>query len=170
MKQKLKNTLRHFIQCIGIFIALTVVALIGDLINEKLLIAPFAASSIIVFVFHDSQFSKLKNVVGGYVISAFIGILTYKFLGTSIWAVALGVSCATFLMMICDVMHPPAGAITIIAVFTEPASKHFLFTVTLGILIISGIAVIYKLSHQKANHWGSIFIRRQNFLSKRGAD
>jgi CBS-domain-containing membrane protein len=58
-----------------------------------------------------------RNLIGGHIISAIIGVACYKLFYTHIWlAAALAVATAIAVMHATKTLHPPGGATSLIAV------------------------------------------------------
>jgi CBS-domain-containing membrane protein len=82
-----------------------------------LIIGSFGASAVLVYAAIKSPLAQPRNLVGGHVISALIGVACYKLFGGTIWmAAALGVSLAIVAMLLTKTLHPPGGATALIAV------------------------------------------------------
>lgn len=91
-----------------------------------------------------------KNVLGGHLISAVIGVAVYKTLGLSWWTLALGVAMAIVAMMVTDTLHPPGGATAFAAVFTQQNFSFVYNPVAIGVVILIVVALIlHRFSGQK---------------------
>lgn len=76
-----------------------------------LLAAPFGASAVLVFGAFRSPLAQPRNVVGGHVLSAFVGVTVYQIVGDSpLLAVSVAVPAAIALMHATSTLHPPGGA------------------------------------------------------------
>jgi CBS-domain-containing membrane protein len=135
---------KYFVQCTGIFIAFSILIGLGDLIAGNILIAPFGATCAILFVFPDTKFARLRNVIGGYSICALVGVAASHILGGSPWIIAFAASMSIFLMMVTGLMHPPAGAVTIVAITTGAGWGFILEPVVMGALIIVIISIVFN--------------------------
>jgi len=97
-----------------------------------LLAASFGASCVLVFATPQSPLARPKNVIGGHLISAFVGLVLFVLLGASPLAMALGTGLAIALMQATDTLHPPAGGdplIVLLATGTaNPVGWSFLLT------------------------------------------
>ena len=81
------------------------------------LIGSFGASAVLIYGAPMAEFSQPRNVIGGHVISALVGVSLYKFFGPqSIWICPLAVSLAIFAQQLTRTIHPPGGATALIAV------------------------------------------------------
>ncbi|MCL1979560.1 MAG: HPP family protein [Proteobacteria bacterium] len=83
-----------------------------------LLIAPFGASAVLVFGAFRSPLAQPRNVIGGHVISALVGVTVYQLIGGGNEAITIGlaVSLAIGLMHMTGTLHPPGGATAFVAV------------------------------------------------------
>lgn len=76
-----------------------------------LIMAPFGASAVLVFGAPRSPVAQPRNVIGGHVLSALIGITVYQLAGDSpLVAMSLAVPTAIVLMHLTGTLHPPGGA------------------------------------------------------------
>lgn len=91
-------------------------ALSMDIAGLPLIMAPFGASSVLVFGAFRSPLAQPRNVIGGHVLSALIGVTVYQFLGDhATAAVSLAVPAAIALMHLTKTLHPPGGATAFVA-------------------------------------------------------
>ena len=82
-----------------------------------LIIGSFGASAVLVYAAIKSPLAQPRNLVGGHVISALVGVACYKLFGDTVWvAAALAVSFAIVAMLLTRTLHPPGGATALIAV------------------------------------------------------
>lgn len=131
-----------FIGLIGGFITITLLGLLTKDAHSLWLIAPFGASCVLVFGVWNAPLSQPRNVIGGHLISAFIGIAVYKIMGNSPMSIGIGVGLAIAVMILTKTTHPPAGADPIVAIMAG-SSWGFLFKpVLVGAIIIVLIAII----------------------------
>ena len=86
-------------------------------IDYLFLIGSFGASAVLVYGVPMAEFSQPRNVIGGHVISAFVGVTLYQiFSFESIWVCPLAVSLAIVAQQFTRTVHPPGGATALIAV------------------------------------------------------
>jgi CBS-domain-containing membrane protein len=82
-----------------------------------LIIGSFGASAVLIYAAIKSPLAQPRNLIGGHIISALVGVACYKLFGGNIWiAAALGVSLAIVAMLATRTLHPPGGATALIAV------------------------------------------------------
>lgn len=107
---------------IGSFIGILMVSIIGrqmGLIGHDtiFLIGSFGASAVLIYGTPAVPFAQPRNLMGGHIISATIGVICFKLLPEmSGLAAALAVSLAIVLMHLTKTIHPPGGASALIAV------------------------------------------------------
>lgn len=114
------------------------------------LIGSFGASSVLVFGIIESPFSQPRNLIGGHLISAFIGVTVELLLpNTMFLAAPLAVSLSIVVMQITKTLHPPGGATALIAVISSGQIKdlgywYVLSPVLSGVLILFFTALIFN--------------------------
>lgn len=117
-----KPVKKIFWSWIGSFLGIFLVGSLGELlnlngINQLFLIGSFGASAVLVYGAPLAEFSQPRNLIGGHVVSAFIGVTTHLLISDNIvLASALAVSLAIALMHFTRTLHPPGGATALIAV------------------------------------------------------
>ncbi len=65
----------------------------------------------------NAPLSQPRNIIGGHLISTFIGLSIYHLFGNEYWTIALAVGMAIAVMMLTRTTHPPAGADPIVVIF-----------------------------------------------------
>lgn len=100
------------------------------------IMAPFGATMVILFALPKSPLAQPKNILGGYLLTTLIGLITLHFWGVTPISMAVSVGLGVSLMMLTNTLHPPAGANPIL-VLSINASWGFLLTPVLsGCLLI----------------------------------
>ena len=92
----------------GIFSALTlsVLAYLESLANYGVwLMAPFGATAVLVFGVPHSPLAKAKNVIGGHILTALIGVVFVNYVGVGPVEIALATGLAISLMMLTDTFY-----------------------------------------------------------------
>jgi CBS-domain-containing membrane protein len=84
----------------------------------EMLVGSFGASAVLIYGAIKSPLAQPRNLIGGHIVSAIIGVACYKFIGPScIWiASSLAVATAIAAMHATKTLHPPGGATALIAV------------------------------------------------------
>ncbi|MBU1343591.1 MAG: HPP family protein [Proteobacteria bacterium] len=106
---------------IGAFLGITPVAFLnynlfsGD--DLVFIIGSFGASAVLIYGAVRSPLAQPRNLVGGHVLSAVIGVVSYKLFYPYPWfASSFAVATAIALMHATRTLHPPGGATALIAV------------------------------------------------------
>jgi CBS-domain-containing membrane protein len=106
---------------IGAFLGIAAVAWIHSRVLAQsdlvMIIGSFGASAVLIYGAIRSPLAQPRNLVGGHVISAVIGVACFQILGASVWlAAAVAVATAIAVMHLTKTLHPPGGATALIAV------------------------------------------------------
>lgn len=106
---------------VGAFIGIVPVAYLNYHVLEGtdliMIIGSFGASAVLIYGAIKSPLAQPRNLIGGHIISAIIGVACYKLFYTHIWlAAALAVATAIAVMHATKTLHPPGGATSLIAV------------------------------------------------------
>lgn len=140
----------------GSFIAIAATSYLSVKTNSPLLMAPFGATSVLIFGVPDSPLAQPRNLIGGNLLSAVVSLTILHYLGASPWAMGLAVSTAIGMMQLTGTLHPPAGAIALVVMMTQP-NWSFLIRPTLeGSLIMLSCAVVFNnLAEDRTypKHW-----------------
>ena len=116
----------------------------------------FGSSTLIVLVFHDSEFAQPANVFFGHLLAIVIGILFNEFLGMSYITLGLSVGTTVTLMMYFKIIHPPAAANPLIALFADVSLSYIVFHVIVGsivFIVLSSIINRYLLKRYYPVKW-----------------
>lgn len=132
---------------IGGVAAIAVVGLLTKLTGLPLLIAPFGASSVLLFAAPESGFAQPRNLVLGHLISAAIGLAVFWLAGNGVWAMAIATGLAIAAMQLTHSVHPPAGADPLVIMLSGTASASFLlFPVLAGVVCLLVVAQAMNLA------------------------
>ena len=106
---------------IGAFSGIAVVAYLHFNILSKtdlsLIVGSFGASAVLIYGAVKSPLAQPRNLLGGHIFSAVIGVASYKIFGGHMWlASAIAVATAIAVMHSTKTLHPPGGATALIAV------------------------------------------------------
>ncbi|RXE48829.1 HPP family protein [Chromohalobacter israelensis] len=112
-----------------------------------LLIGSFGATSVLLYAAPESPFAQPRNVLGGSVLSALVGVACFQLFGIGWVAAAVAVSTAILLMQLTHTLHPPGGATALIAVIgseeVHGLAWHFaLMPVAAGCTLMLSVAVL----------------------------
>ena len=139
---------------VGAFLGISLVGLVGavfvDRLGQGLLIGSFGATAVLVYGAVRSPLAQPRNVLGGHVISALIGVCAYQAFGEAVWlSAAVAVSTAIAAMHATKTLHPPGGATALIAVIGGDSVHRLgylyaLVPVGVGALMLLAVAVLVK--------------------------
>jgi len=120
------------------------------------LVFSFGSSALILFVFHDSEFAQPKNIFFGHLISIIIGILINELIGISFISLGLSVGVCVSVMMYLKIVHPPAAANPLIALFADVSYDFILFPIVTGsimLILISFLVNRFFLGREYPKKW-----------------
>ena len=112
----------------------------------------FGSTSLIVLVFHDSEFAQPANVFFGHLLAIIIGIIFNEFFGMSYLTLGLSVGTTVTLMIYFKIIHPPAAANPLIALFADVSLSYIVFPVVVGSIFIIILSVIINRYLLKRNY------------------
>jgi len=117
--------------------------------DSLLLIGSLGASAVLIYGAPRSPMAQPRNLIGGHLISALVGVTVWMLIGPLMpWlAAALAVSSAIALMHLTRTLHPPGGATALIAVIgsEQVHALGYLFVLipaTLAPLLILLVALV----------------------------
>lgn len=179
-KETLVNVQEHFWSFIGAFIGIGIIAFIQSHqvshLENVFLIGSFGASSVLIYGAVQSPLAQPRNLIGGHVISAWIGVCIATFLPDIIWLTApLAVALSIVAMQLTKTLHPPGGATALIAVSGGATIKtlgfmYVLSPVLSGSIILLLVALVFNnlSKHRKYptnRHFTRIFSNRTKKIS-----
>lgn len=159
-RETLIDAKEHVLTFIGSFVGIGLIGLLNSqylVASDNLfLIGSFGASSVLVYGIINSPLAQPRNLIGGHVISAIIGVTVFKLFAAELWfACALAVSLSIVAMQITKTLHPPGGATALIAVtggkkIAELGYLYVLSPVLTGVLILLAVALVFNnLRHRR---------------------
>lgn len=111
-----------------------------------LILGSFGASAVLVYGAVRSPLAQPRNLLGGHVVSAAIGVACQQALGSQPWlAGALAVATAIAAMHATKTLHPPGGATALIAVIGGP-KVHSLGYVYVALPVGAGAAILLSVA------------------------
>ena len=143
---------------IGVLAYITFESILSGSIYGLWLAASFGSSVVVVFGYPENEFAQPKNVIFGHLISAFVGIVFVTLFKISqdrtifFLAIGLAVGFSVMLMMAFKVTHPPAGANTILVIFTQDSFQFLIFPILVGAVTIVVGGIIYNRYILKKNY------------------
>jgi len=129
----------------------------------------FGSTTLIVLVFFESEFAQPANVFFGHLLAIVIGILFNEFIGMSYLSLGLAVGTTVTLMMYFKIIHPPAAANPLIALFADVSLGYIIFPVMVGSIVIIILSVIINkyILKEITQQDGFNLIRKLSYLKSR---
>lgn len=137
---------------LGAFLGIAAVALLHfawfDGQELVFIIGSFGASAVLIYGAVNSPLAQPRNLVGGHVFSALIGVACRLALPGELWLAApLAVATAIAAMQLTSTLHPPGGATALIAVIGGPRIAelgfwYVLAPVASGSLLMLAVAMV----------------------------
>ena len=106
---------------IGAFLGIAAVSYINfNMLEETdmmMIIGSFGASAVLIYGAIKSPLAQPRNLIGGHVFSAIIGVACFKMFSSHMWlASSVAVATSIAFMHATKTLHPPGGATALIAV------------------------------------------------------
>lgn len=153
-KETLIDKKEHFFTFLGSFFGIGIVGYINStyfvLHDNLFLIGSFGASSVLIYGAINSPLAQPRNLIGGHVMSAIVGVTIHKLIPNEAWlSSALAVSLSIVMMQITKTLHPPGGATALIANIgsakvTALGYMYVLSPVLTGVLILFVVALVFN--------------------------
>lgn len=152
-KETLVDSVENFWSFAGAFLGVGLIAFLQSALSETdnlFLIGSFGASSVLIFGAIQSPLAQPRNLVGGHLISALLGVSIYQLFPNIMWLTApLAVSLSIICMQITKTLHPPGGATALIAVIGSEKIKDLGFWFVLtpvasGVFILLVVALVFN--------------------------
>ena len=153
-KETLVDYKEHIFTFLGSFMGISLIGLLNSKYltahDNIFLIGSFGASSVLIYGIINSPFSQPRNLIGGHIISAIIGVTVYKIIPSELWlSSAIAVSFSIVVMQITKTLHPPGGATALIANLGSDNIKelgylYVLSPVLSGVFILLIVALIFN--------------------------
>ena len=133
---------------IGVLTTLTYKSTLG-----LFLAGSFGSSMVLLFGFPESPFAQPKNVFFGHLITAFVGVIFVSLIPLPIYiSISLAVGAGIFLMILLNVVHPPAGGNPIMVIIGSVSYDYLLLPIISGCLIIISLAILVNKFILKKNY------------------
>lgn len=165
----------HLWTFIGTFLGIGIIGFLNSkhftAYDNLFLIGSFGASSVLIYGNINSPFSQPRNLIGGHLVGAIVGVTIYKLVPGEAWLTsALSVSVTIVIMQITKTLHPPGGATALIANIgsVKIQSLGYLYVlspVLTGVMVLLLVAIICNnatshRSYPKNKSWYKIWQRR----------
>jgi CBS domain-containing membrane protein len=145
-KETIIEPIDHLWTFLGAFIGIGAIGYIQGSkfmqLDNVFLIGSFGASAVLVFGATNSPLAQPRNLVGGHLVCAIVGVSIHILLPDQLWlASSLAVSLAIIGMQITKTMHPPGGATALIANIGSEKIKALGFMYVLS-PVMSGVIIL----------------------------
>ncbi|MFV1997401.1 MAG: HPP family protein [Acidiferrobacterales bacterium] len=150
---------------LGAFLGIYSISLMSEYVyftgyDQLFLVGSFGASAVLIYGAPQVEYAQPRNLVGGHLLSALVGITAYKFLSFDVALIsALAVSLSIVAMHLTKTIHPPGGATALIAVIgsSQIHSLGYLYVLSpigTGVVIMLLVAlVVNNLSSNPKRHY-----------------
>lgn len=153
-RETLVDYKESFWSFLGAFIGIGLIAFLQTFfltdVENIFLIGSFGASSVLIYGAVESPLAQPRNLIGGHVVSAFIGVSINMLMPDIIWLTApLAVSLSIVAMQYTKTLHPPGGATALIAIIGTDKIQalgywYVLSPVLSGTLLMLSIALVFN--------------------------
>ncbi|MCT7517266.1 HPP family protein [Aliarcobacter cryaerophilus] len=120
-----------------------------DILDDKdltLVVGSFGASAVLIYGVPNSPLSQPRNLIGGHLLSAIVGVISYKLFSSNLFlATAIAVSTSILIMQLTLTLHPPGGATSLIAVIGGEQIHQLEFFYIL-IPVFSGALILFLIA------------------------
>jgi CBS domain-containing membrane protein len=180
-RETLVDYKEHFWSFLGAFFGIGIIAFLQShyLLEQEnvFLIGSFGASSVLIYGAIQSPLAQPRNLVGGHVLSALVGVTIYQIVPDILWLSApLAVALSIVLMQYTKTLHPPGGATALIAVTStgkipELGYWYVLSPVLSGCIILLLVALFFNnitknRSYPTSNKWKKLLHKKHKHSLK----
>jgi CBS-domain-containing membrane protein len=160
-KETLVDFREHFWTFLGSFCGIGLIGFLNssnlDVEDNLFLVGSFGASSVLIYGIINSPLAQPRNLIGGHLICAIVGVTVHHLMPTETWlAAGLAVSVSIVLMQITKTLHPPGGATALIAIIGSEKVKalgygYVVSPIFSGVMILLLVALFFNnmTSHRK---------------------
>ncbi|NTS76316.1 HPP family protein [Catenovulum sp. SM1970] len=133
----MKNTILALLAGCGAALAIGVLAVLDATTTKAILImAPFGATTVLVFGLPNSPLAQPKNVIFGHLITALVGVCFVQLIGVDPINLAIATGLGVSAMLLTKTTHPPAGANPILIMLSGQSWEFLLTPVLIGAIVI----------------------------------
>jgi CBS domain-containing membrane protein len=153
-RETLIDRKEHFFTFIGAFAGIGLIGLLNSYILPDdvnlFLIGSFGASSVLIYGIINSPLAQPRNLIGGHVICAIVGVTIHKLLPGNLWlSSSFAVAASIVLMQVTQTLHPPGGATALIANIgnAKITALGYWFVITpvlTGVMILFLVALLFN--------------------------
>jgi CBS-domain-containing membrane protein len=110
--------------------------------HEDFLVLSMGATTFLLFVVPLGKLSQPWPVVGGHVLSAFVGVACHNLIPDTTLAAGCAVGLAILGMQLLGCLHPPGGSTALIAVLAGPKVSDLGYSLALWPVGVNALAVV----------------------------
>lgn len=126
----------------GVLAGLSLIVVAANWTGSQFLLAPLAASTVLLFGLPNSPASQPVNVIAGHFLASVLALALDQALPEAAWSVAAAVGIIFGVLALMRLTHPPAGAIPIIVMTAHPPWTAVLVPALAGPLILIVTAML----------------------------
>jgi CBS-domain-containing membrane protein len=117
------------------------------------LAASFGSSMVLLFAFPESPFAQPKNVFFGHLLTALVGVVFAQYIALPMYVnISVAVGVGIFLMILFNVVHPPAGGNPIMVIVAGVSYEYLINPIILGSFIMLALAIVINKLVLKKNY------------------
>ena len=117
------------------------------------LLASFGSSMVLLYGYPESPIAQPKNVFFGHLVTALVGVIFVNYIPLPIYiSIAIAVGAGVFLMILFNIVHPPAGGNPIIVIIGSASYDYLINPIIFGCIIILLLAIIINKYLLKKNY------------------
>ena len=128
---------------LGGLIAITALGLLSQWSGYGLVVAPFGASTVLLFGHPESPLAQPRNLVLGNTMAAIAAVLCVDLLGRTPLSMGLAVGLAIAAGQLLRCLHPPAGAVALLGVLLLAPPSFVLLPVLASSLLLVLLAYLF---------------------------
>lgn len=129
---------------LGGLLAITGLGLISSWSHSPLVVAPFGASTVLLFGHPSSPLAQPRNLVLGNTVAAVVSVICVALFGNAPWVMGLAVGVTIALGQQLRCLHPPAGAVALLGVLLQAKPAFVLLPVFGGSVLLTLMAVLFS--------------------------
>lgn len=138
---------------LGGVLAITGLALISSWSHYPLVVAPFGASTMLLFGAPSSPLAQPRNIVVGNTVAALVSVVCVTSLGDGPWVMGLAVGLSIVLGQVLRCLHPPAGAVALLGVLLKARPVFVLMPILIGSVLLVLMAVLFNRLQRSEIHY-----------------
>ena len=116
---------------------LVVLALVETWSKQRLLFASLASSAFLIYLDPQHGTNRVRTLVFSQMLAAFIGFAAFSLFGPGYFAAAGAMLLVITLMIVFDVLHPPAVSTSLAFAFRSGAESNLLlFALAVGLIAV----------------------------------